>query len=56
MEVYGDSRGSIAKMTSVLVQYGLGFGVARQIAKRLITKVAKTTIENNEHFIKLFSQ
>ena len=32
MEVYGDSRGSIAKMTSVLVQYGLGFGVARQIA------------------------
>jgi len=44
MEVYGDSRGSIAKMTSVLVQYGLGFGVARQIAKRLITKVAKTKL------------
>jgi len=44
MEVYGDSRGSIAKMTSVLVQYGLGFGVARQIAKKLIKKVAKTKL------------
>ena len=42
MDVYGESRGSIAKMTSVLVQYGIGFGVARQIAKKLITKVAKT--------------
>ena len=44
MEVYGESRGSIAKMTSVLVQYGIGFGVARQIAKKLITKVAKTKL------------
>ena len=44
MEVYGESRGSIAKMTSVLVQYGIGFGVARQIAKKLIKKVAKTKL------------
>jgi len=44
MDVYGESRGSIAKMTSVLVQYGIGFGVARQIAKKLITKVAKTKL------------
>jgi len=44
MDVYGDSRGSIAKMTSVLVQYGLGFGVARQVAKKLIKKVAKTKL------------
>jgi hypothetical protein len=44
MDVYGESRGSIAKMTSVLVQYGLGFGVARQIAKKLIKKVAKTKL------------
>ena len=34
MDVYGESRGSIAKMTSVLVQYGIGFGIARQIAKK----------------------
>jgi len=44
MEVYGESRGSIAKMTSVLVQYGIGFGIARQIAKKLITKIAKTKL------------
>ena len=44
MEVYGESRGSIAKMTSVLVQYGIGFGVARQVAKKLIKKVAKTKL------------
>ena len=44
LDVYGDSRGSIAKMTSVLVQYGLGFGVARQVAKKLIKKVAKTKL------------
>ena len=44
MDVYGDSRGSIAKMTSVLVQYGIGFGVARQVAKKLIKKVAKTKL------------
>ena len=44
MEVYGESRGSIAKMTSVLTQYGIGFGVARQIAKKLIKKVAKTKL------------
>ena len=44
MDVYGESRGSIAKMTSVLVQYGIGFGIARQVAKKLITKVAKTKL------------
>jgi len=44
MDVYGDSRGSIAKFTSILTQYGLGFGVARAIAKKLIKKMAKTKL------------
>ena len=42
LDIYGDKAGSIAKFTSILVQYGLGFGIARKIATKLITRLAKT--------------
>ena len=41
MDVYGDSAGSVAKFTSILVQYGLGWGIARKIAQKVIGKLAK---------------
>ena len=44
MDVYGDSRGSVAKFTSILVQYGLGWGIARKIATKVIGKMAKTKL------------
>ena len=41
MDLYGDKAGSIAKFTSILVQYGLGFGLARTVATKVIGKLAK---------------
>ena len=41
MDIYGDSAGSVAKFSSILVQYGLGWGVARKIAQKVIGKLAK---------------
>ena len=41
MDIYGDSAGSVAKFTSILVQYGLGWGIARKIAQKVIGKLAK---------------
>ena len=41
MDVYGDEKGSIAKFTSILTQYGTGFGIARKISSKLIGAVAK---------------
>ena len=46
-DIYGDRRGSIAKFTNILTQYGLGFGVARKIATKVITKAAKTKLGKN---------
>jgi len=42
MDIYGDKQGSVAKFTSILVQYGLGWGIARKIAQKVIGKMAKT--------------
>ena len=41
MDLYGDKQGSVAKFTSILVQYGLGWGIARTIATKVIGKLAK---------------
>ena len=41
MDVYGDKAGSVAKFTSILVQYGTGWGIARKIAQKVIGKLAK---------------
>ena len=41
MDIYGDKAGSVAKFSSILVQYGLGFGIARKIATKVIGKLAK---------------
>ena len=41
MDLYGDQAGSIAKFTSLLTQYGTGWGVARKVAQKVITKAAK---------------
>ena len=41
MDIYGDKAGSVAKFTSILVQYGLGWGIARKIAQKVIGKLAK---------------
>ena len=41
MDLYGDQAGSIAKFTSLLTQYGTGWGIARKIAQKVITKAAK---------------
>ena len=41
MDIYGDKEGSIAKFTSILTQYGTGFGIARKISSKLINTVAK---------------
>ena len=41
MDIYGDSAGSVAKFTSILVQYGLGWGIARKIAQKVIGKLAR---------------
>ena len=41
MDIYGDSAGSVAKFTSILVQYGLGWMVARKVAQNVIGKLAK---------------
>ena len=41
MDIYGDNAGSVAKFTSILVQYGLGWGIARKIAQKVIGKLAK---------------
>ena len=42
MDIYGDKQGSVAKFTSILVQYGLGWGIARKIAQKVIGKMART--------------
>jgi hypothetical protein len=39
-EVYREGEGGLAKFTSVLVQYGFGYGVASTIAKKIIKKGA----------------
>ena len=41
MDLYGDKAGSVAKFTSILVQYGLGWGLARTVAQKVIGKLAK---------------
>ena len=41
MDIYGDKEGSIAKFTSILTQYGTGFGIARKISSKLINTLAK---------------
>ena len=41
MDLYGDQAGSIAKFTSLLTQYGTGWGIARKISQKVITKAAK---------------
>ena len=41
LDIYGDRQGSIAKFTSILTQYGTGFGIAQKISRKLITSVAK---------------
>jgi len=41
MDIYGDERGSMAKFTSILVQYGTGFGIARKISQKVIGALAK---------------
>ena len=41
MDIYGDKAGSVAKFTSILVQYGLGWGIARKVAQKVIGKLAK---------------
>jgi hypothetical protein len=38
-EVYGDKDGASAKLTSLLVQYGTGFGVARKVTGKIVNKV-----------------
>ena len=38
-EVYGDKDGASAKLTSLLVQYGTGFGVARKVTNKIVNKV-----------------
>ena len=43
-DVYGEDGGGVAKMTSLLVQYGTGFAVAQKIAKKLFGKAAKTKL------------
>ena len=43
-DIYGEDGGGVAKMTSLLVQYGTGFAVAQKIAKKLIGKAAKTKL------------
>ena len=47
MDVYGDQKGSIAKFTSILVQYGTGFGIARKIATKVIGSLAKRKLAKN---------
>ena len=42
MDLYGDKQGSVAKFTSILVQYGLGWGLARTVAQKVIGKLAKS--------------
>ena len=44
LDIYGDREGSIAKFTSILVQYGTGWGVARKIAQKVIGRMAKKKI------------
>ena len=44
MDIYGDRAGAIAKFTSILVQYGTGWGIARKIATKLISRMAKGKI------------
>ncbi len=34
-DIYGDDAGGVAKFTSLLTQYGTGFGLAQKIAKKL---------------------
>jgi len=41
MDIYGDEKGSMAKFTSILVQYGTGFGIARKISQKVIGALAK---------------
>ena len=43
-EVYREGEGGLAKFTSVLVQYGFGFGVASAIAKKIIKTGAKKNL------------
>ena len=40
-EVYGDKDGASAKFTSLLVQYGTPFGLARKAASKLMNKLAE---------------
>ena len=44
MDIYGDEKGSMAKFTSILVQYGTGFGIARKISQKVIGALAKRKI------------
>ena len=43
-EIYGDDAGGLAKFTSLMVQYGTGFGIANKIAKKIIGKGVKTKL------------
>ena len=43
-DLYGEDAGGVAKFTSLLTQYGTGFGVAQKIAKKLFGKAAKTKL------------
>ena len=43
-DFYREGKGSLARFTSVLVQYGLGFSVARKLATRILNNLAKKKI------------
>jgi len=43
-EIYGDNAGGLAKFTSLMVQYGTGFGIASKIGKKIIGKGVKTKL------------
>ena len=43
-EIYGDDAGGLAKFTSLMVQYGTGFGIASKIGKKIIGKGVKTKL------------
>ena len=47
MDLYGDRKGSVAKFTSILTQFGTGFGLARKIATKTIGAVAKRKLAKN---------
>ena len=43
-EFYREGEGGLAKFTSVLVQYGFGFGIASSIAKKILKTGAKKSL------------